>query len=58
MIGMHKKLLEGDLIKQINYIQEFVPFYNILVCKQSKYVITTKPLETELEEFFLKDNLL
>lgn len=36
MIGMHKKLLEGDLIKQINYIQEFVPFYNILVCKQSK----------------------
>lgn len=57
MIGVDSRIfLEGE-VKMEDLFQFIAPHYNLLVCKQSKYIITTKELPEELFEIFVKDNL-
>lgn len=57
MIGIHKKILDGNFEKQIEFIQNFTPYYNDLVCKQSKYIITSKELPEDIFKIYVEDNL-
>jgi hypothetical protein len=56
-VGLHTELFKDKLKEEAKVIGNFAITYNIYVCKQSKYVITTKELSKDHFELFIKDNL-